>query len=66
MFVIAASAYCAITVIFAIFASDSVQAFNYKSYAGVTTTSYFTSGEFLEFPVRATTNKEKTKDSETV
>ena len=30
-----------------------VQVFNYKSYAGTSTVKYFTSGDFLKFPVRA-------------
>ena len=30
-----------------------VQVFNYKSYAGTSTVKYFTSGDFLKFPVKA-------------
>merc|ERR1711970_774763 len=41
------------TIVFSICASPSIQMFNYKSYAGTSTVRYFTSGQFLKFPVKA-------------
>merc|ERR1719507_2714319 len=39
------------TIVFSIFASPTVQVFNYKSYKS--TVKYFTSADFLKFPVKA-------------
>ena len=52
LFLLGCSSYTAIALIFLFGASGVVQAFNFKSYAGITTLNYFTSGEFLKFPVR--------------
>jgi len=52
MFVLACGFYCAEAAIFTIFAKDAVQAFNFKSYAGVTTLNYFTSGQIFKLPKR--------------
>jgi len=41
------------TIVFSIFASPTVQVFNYKSYEGMSTVKYFTSGDLLKFPVKA-------------
>jgi len=48
---------------FNLFASDKVQAFNYKTYKS--TSSYFTSFDFLKFPVKATTQSSTTSSSTT-
>jgi len=52
LFLLGCSSYTAIALIFLFGASGVVQAFNFKSYAGITTLNYFTSGDFLKFPVR--------------
>jgi len=51
------------TTAFNLFASDKVQAFNYKTYNS--TSSYFTSLDFLKFPVKATTQSSTTSTSTT-
>jgi len=52
LFVLTAIIYCIFIIIFLVGASGNVQTFNYKSYKGVNTATYFTRYQFLQFPVQ--------------